>query len=308
MGLFSRRPRPDSRPDDAFPFLSTEEASHLRGLVLTTFAERGIEVSLHPDYVEDDAGTQYGLANLAATCHQEEAGRWPGLVADHVRRIVARMSQPSELDTIVPEELRRRVYPRLVGRDRADPRLFSYAREVADDLVEVLCLDQPDTVAYLTDKVFPRLGPAGPLYDAARQNLREITFDEAEVVPAQDSSFHCVFGDSVFTATTALQLGSIADAVGDPIDPERGAFFVVACRNQVAFHPWRGDDAWATVFSGLLRWAELGFSDGAGPVSPELYWWRPSGIEQLSRRNDVGEVSVELSGDLAELIEAAGGG
>jgi hypothetical protein len=309
MALF-RRGRDPEPPDETFAFFTRGEAERFRAMVRATFAENGLEVTAYVDHVVDATGRKFGLGNIAAGCRQADGGEraWPAVIGRHVVTIVRSMSEPSPIDSITREQLCRQVYPRLQERSTLPRKLdFDYARPVAGDIVETLNLDLPESVIWLTDSHLRRFAPLGPVVDAAWQNLRAITFETHEVLKAGDASFHCVMDLSMFTATAMLILDDVAARIGEPIDPELGAFVVVPFRHQLAFHVWRGDGLIIPAVNGLVRFAQLGFDESPGPLSPHVFWWRPSGVEQLTSHHG-DRLAVNIGDELGELLVRLRGG
>lgn len=116
MGLFRRGPKRDGRDaprDPEFSFFSAEEGTRFRAQMREAFAEHGLEVTVYADVVSDSSGRQFGLANLAAVCHNDERGprAWPELVRQHVGMVLRTMDAPSALDTLPTEQIRAQLYP-----------------------------------------------------------------------------------------------------------------------------------------------------------------------------------------------------
>ncbi|QGN59202.1 hypothetical protein [Nostocoides sp. HKS02] len=303
MALFSRRPRvPDTAPDDAFPYWSSIAAGEFRRMVRAAFAEVGREVQVFPDHVVDSQGTQFGLANLAASCHSDERGRkaWAQLVQEHVRRITSSMGGPSAFDQLDDEDVLSATYCRVMPTADLIPAM-SYAEEIAPGLALVLNLDLPETVQYFMDEHIERFGRAA-LMAAGMKNLRTVREDKREALQHQGGSIEVLLGESVFTASLLLILDEVLDRHDFAIDPELGAFVALPNRNQLDFHVLRERSAVPSLQL-LAGFAAAGYRDATGPLSPDVYWWRPGSIERVSRLSDDG-VRIEVSPDLAERLDA----
>src|SRR4051812_43127632 len=108
MGLFKRDKPAPSPPDPHLP-LTVDQAARLRALARTTFAEAGLEVVVHADHVEDASNRKLGLWNLAALCNDAPEREWPDLVRRHVAALVG----PDDVEDLCDEDLRMAVHLRL---------------------------------------------------------------------------------------------------------------------------------------------------------------------------------------------------
>src|SRR5258707_13684934 len=77
--------------DPDLPFITVGQASRIRSLVRTAFAENGREVTVFSDHVRDDRGGGFGLWNVASACGSDPGGgkAWPRVVEAHVRGLPA---------------------------------------------------------------------------------------------------------------------------------------------------------------------------------------------------------------------------
>ncbi|XBB69124.1 hypothetical protein ABFU82_07375 [Nocardioides sp. WV_118_6] len=299
-------PGTDAEPDEALPFLGVDEARHLRALVRTAFAERGIEVSVHAGHVADDAGRQFGLWNVAAACHQDDRGRaaWPFLVGSHVERVLASMDAPDPFGELSPDEAAARTFVRLYERE-AIPRLDGFPfREFAPGLVEMLALDLPDTVAVYDDARAERLGGVDALRAHGLTNLDRQPVEQLERLDLPDGggAFHVLLGESVHTASRALLLPRLATELTGHESGRHGWLLCVPNRHQVAWHLVR-DATVIPVVQAMARFAALGFGDAPGPLSPHLFWWDGGGYQQLSRLDEDGALSIIVSPDFQRVLE-----
>jgi len=308
MGLFRRRERagPDGVPDDAFPFFTQEQAARFRALARTTLAEHGVETTIRSDHLLAADGQVYGLGNLAARCHQADRGEreWPEIVANHTRTIVRAMSEPDPLDVCAPEEVLAHTYLRLMPDDFApDRRSFSYVRDPAPGLAEVLALDRPDTVVLFTDEHVERFGLAA-LREAGLANLIAEPIGDHQVLAGMEGApLHVVMGHSFFTASKALVLRDVLrQTVGDD-DAPYGVLVCMPFRHQLAFHVVR-DRAVLPAVQSMTTFAPSGYGDGAGPVSPFVYWWRDGEFRQLSHVDDGGGLRVEADEEFGAVLNA----
>ncbi len=122
--------------------------------------ELGREVTVHPDYLRDDQGSEFGLWNVAAACHGDPRGEvaWPLVVAEYIRTLLEDVDHGS-LDGLTSEEVRSRAYVKLFPADILPSREgLSYLQETVPGLVDSLVVDFPGTVRWLRDSEVGRFG------------------------------------------------------------------------------------------------------------------------------------------------------
>ncbi|MFI9585726.1 hypothetical protein ACIHCQ_28635 [Streptomyces sp. NPDC052236] len=309
MGFFRRGPKRDGRdaPRDAgFPFFSGDEGARFRSQVREAFAEHGLEVDVYADVVSDSDGRQFGLANLAAVCHNDQRGprTWPEVVRQHVGMVLRTMAAPSALDTLPTEQIRAQIYPRVVGADGLNPENFTYARDVAPGLYEILALDLPESVMMLTDEALEPLGDLPYLRDQALYNLRGLPLEGHETV--KDSGgmrFEVLLGDSFYTASRVLALESVVRQVTGEQLTSDGALVAIPFRHQLAFHAIH-DTGMVSALNAMASFAASGYADTPGAISPYVYWWREGTLTQLSDRDEDGDgLRLVVGDDFQELLE-----
>lgn len=271
--------------------LSVDEAARLRALVASWFAERGREVSLASGHVETDDGFRYGLWNLAARCHDDEAGPvgWPGLVDEHFTVLLA--AQDTDLEAFSDEEYADLLRLRLV-EDQDVPGMAEdpgVPVEWAPGIRRIVVLDLPTTVVTPPRSQFERRGPVGPQLDRAwRQTASLVVTEDLERLPVEKDGRRvwCVLGDSVFTASLALFLPDLVRRFEPGADLTHGILFSLPHRHQVNYRVV-GDPQGA--LAGLLVLPEftvLGFLDAQSPVSPSVYLWLNGEVTRISSFED----------------------
>ncbi len=137
------------------------------------------------------------LANLVGTVRRFPRHEWPGLVAGHVAGLLeTRDAVPAE--QLAEGELRARLRTRLI----ADVGLavdLSYGRRFAPGVVEMLCVDHPQTVATLGVNVLAKLSLSlDELFEQGRKNTDAEPIDERLQV---DGDVWALAGDSLFIAS-----------------------------------------------------------------------------------------------------------
>jgi hypothetical protein len=303
--IFRRPPdTPSSAPDTAFPYWSSDQAQRFRALVRAAFAEAGVEATVYADYAEDAGGRKFGLGNLAAACHSDSGGEraWRKIVERHVRTILADMDGQSPFETIPTSGIFAATYLRLMPAGDVLPNM-NYARLVAPDLAEVFNLDLPATVAYFTDERVSSLGYEA-LREAGLSNLSAVRVDKHETLKRNGGTVEVLLGESVFTASLLLVFEQVLARYGLRADPDLGAFVGVPNRHQLDFHVVA--DAHAIQSLNILAaFTAAGYRDAAGVLSPNVYWWRPSGMRRISTLTPDGpriDVDAELQAVLDTIV------
>lgn len=323
MGLFRRRadgargssspigdPGPGVACDETFPYFTLEQGAQFRSLVQRSFAENGAEVVVFADHVQGD-GQQFGLANLAAACRAASRGTrdWPELITVHVRRIIETSAAPNPLETLSQEDVAARAYLRLLDKHSLPPEsatAYSYGRSVADSIVELIAFDEPEVVRYLRDEDLARFD-AEALRLAALANLIAAPIDDHRVLAGPGGEqIHIVVGESVYIASKLIVFRDVLRrTMGEREFPD-GVLVAAPLRHQLAFHPV--DDAHAAAaLNALAGFAASGYGEGAGALTPFVYWWKDGSLEQLSFAEDDGRLSLIISPAFAEVLERLGG-
>ncbi len=303
MALFGNPQREEGGArDETFPFFTTSQAALFRDLVRQGFAQAGLEVTAYADHVVDSSGRIFGLANVAAECHNDERGErsWREITTRHTDRIVRATDAPSPFDTMSRAELYAATYPRLMpSKDLRQVRV-SYAREVAEDVSEVLNVDLPESVAMFLDEHVERFGPLADLRRAGLANLRTVTFDQHEVLEHQGGRVDILLGDSMFVASTLVVLADVLAGLGLSAPGPRGVFVAAPFRHQLAFHVLQDATAIPSL-NVLAGFARAGFDDAPGPVSPDVFWWRDGTLEKLTV-NEPDGIRIEVGPELTDVL------
>jgi len=269
--------------------------------VRAALAEAGVEATVYADHAEDARGRKFGMANLAAACHNDSRGEraWRKIVDSHIRNIVSGMDGQSPFTTMPPSDIFAATYLRLMPAEDVLPNM-SYARPIAPELAEVFNLDLPKTVAYFTDEHVTSLG-----YDALREaglrNLRAVPIDEHRTLEHGGGTVEVLLGESMFTASLLLVFEHVLDRYGLKADPDLGAFVGVPNRHQLDFHV-AADARAIPSLSTLAAFTAAGYRDSAGVVSPNVYWWRPSGLRRISTLTPDGP-RIEVDAELQSVLE-----
>lgn len=301
MPLFKRKPPPPESPRDAELPLTVDQAATLRRLVRAAFAERGVEVVVEGALVRDDGGQQYFLHNLAATCAGLPEGEW----AHTAGQFAANLLDVDDVEELSEAQLEASTYLRLQPSAISDLTTQPGAPSVVEGLVTLLAVDLPSTVVTPAEAFWDERGGAQRWREAGVRNLASLIGSEhLEVtrVASGDYAFTALSGDSFFTATLALLLEQVLAAYDGGVDQSHGVLVAVPFRHQLAWRAVDGAGAIPTV-NAMVAFAINGHADGAGPVSPHLFWVHNGRWQQLTRIAEDGSVSVEVSGEFQAALE-----
>jgi hypothetical protein len=304
MGFFSRR---SAAPDKALPFLSVDEAATVRRLMVEAFAAAGLTAETFDDHLRTDDGREWGLWNVAATCHAEPSQRaWPEAVRRHVESLLTPAPSPEDLtDDEVLAAAVLRVYgdEMLMPRSRAE---MTYARELAEGLVEALVLDSPTSVMLLLDSTVARVG-ADRLRAAGLEHLLAEPWGQVERLTTRaGATLALVEGDSVFTASRVLVMPDTLRRVFGEREYPDGVLVAMPDRHHLWLHPI--DDT--TVVPALQTLAgntAQTFATAVGGVSPAVYWWRHGALTRVSALDAEGGVTVSVGPELTEVLNRLAG-
>jgi hypothetical protein len=273
MRLLNRSAPPQF--DEHLTFFTVDQAREFRRLVERSFARAGRDVSVYPDHLEDRSGTTFNLCNLGLLCVGVPSDEWTHVIDDHVGLVTTPTRELSELPQ---EELEARLYLRLADTGSLpDPDSVAYARPLTPGLMEVLSVDLEDSVATPTRDELATRGTLGELVDRGRRNLEALLASggvtAAQAGNGQTGRYTAVSGDSFFTASLGLMLQETIERFTDEDDWGRGSLVAVPSRHQLLYRPINGPDSEAALHR-MLDAALFGFSDGVGPLSPDVFWVR----------------------------------
>lgn len=295
--------------DASFTFFTVSQAQRFRALAQRTFAEAGAEVVLDGDDLVASDGRRFGLWNLAALCNGAAKGErgWAGLVQQHADTVLRAtgMTTPAELSD---DEVLARTYLRLMSTSNFTDEQragFTYARDLAGDLIEVLALDSPETVTMLRDEDVERVG-AEALHAAGLERLVREPYDSYELARGDGGErLHVVTGESVYVASKLLVLPDLLRRTTGDGEPPHGVLVAVPSRHQLAFHPVE-DLAVVPSLQALVLGAAQGYAEDVGALSPYVFWWRGGTLTQLSYLEEDGTWGVDATGDFGDVLRELG--
>jgi hypothetical protein len=296
------------RPDPSLPMLSVDEAAWLAALVRAAFAENGRETTPDGSGGLRGDGQTYGLHNLAAHVVAVPRRAWPDVARRHVRDMVVadRTPQPKSLDDVRDQVL---LKLRAVSELPSEPP--AYAPEVLPGVVAVAAIDYPTHVSELLDADrLTTLGGWEAVRPVAMDNLRRLELPHVEDIVAQagdpTSVVHVMVADDFFGAARVCVLDQVMAAALGVERPKYGVLVAVPNRHVMAVHVPTGTGLLAALNT-LAALAAGESVEAPGPISPFVYLISPDGhIEQVTARGDDGELVVDATGALADVMDALG--
>jgi hypothetical protein len=230
------------------------------------------------------------------------------VVAEYVRSLLEHVDHGS-LDGFADEDVRSRTYVKLSPADALPSREgLAYLDETVPGLVNALVVDLPHAVSWLTDTEVKRFGGKTALREAGLANLRVLPVEQRKHMQAPDGgTFEVFLGESVYTASRVLVMEDLLARVpGLRVDGSHGVLAAMATRNQMAVHVIR-DRSVIPSLRLMARFAVAGFTDGTGPLSPNVFWWRDGHWTQITRCESDRAISVIDDPDFISMIEQISG-
>ncbi len=177
--------------------------------------------------------------------------------------------------------------------------------EFAPGIVRHLVLDLPDSVETVPAQVLLDKAPILALREAAEANTRAVLDEAWQVDHAGEGAgaVHLIVGESLFTATLALYLPELVTRIAHDADLDAGIIFAVPSRHQLGLHVPVDAAAVRDILPALSRYASHGYDEGAGPISPQLYYWHDDTISVLSSTDtSSSSASITPNGPLLALL------
>jgi hypothetical protein len=290
--------------------LTTNQYERVRNLVRRSPAFIGMRVVVHDDRVEVVEPEQLvlGLGPVLDAVAGAPADQWPDLVDDCLKQILGVLTGgASELDGPT-EQVLDRVYARLRPADGSPDGWWTYAREIAPGLLMVLALDHPDHVAILNDDQVQRHG-FDRLLDAGMDNLcRQLP----ESYATADGVY--ILSGGAYVGSMVLVMPWVVEAITGVLDLPYGALVAMPNHGTLVFHVLRDGAGARYALGEIARVAAQCYedTDGPGPLSPTVYWWRPGAgfLEPVAQQQSgdgngvIGEDLVtDYSADFADMLD-----
>jgi hypothetical protein len=254
-------------------FFSGAEYRQFLDVVVADLRRRGLDPQVGDGFVTADTGgeepTQWGLANLAQRCNQEDPSQWEAVVATHFTALQQMIGR--DLDALAADF--EQVRPILRVRLMPDESMGGVAVgeavswRPAPGMIANLVYDFPDSTASVhEDQLAGWPVDLGEAFDIATANVRAEPPPDADTVDVDGTSLKVMAGDSFYVASRALFLGEL-------LDGGRNAVFAVPNRHVLVWY--RAEDlSVVNAMSAMYRIAVNLFREGPGSISDQLYWWR----------------------------------
>jgi hypothetical protein len=257
-------------PDDYRDFLQAVDGEMRRRQLTYEFGDGTVHVM--PSGAEN---ADYGLLNLAQTCHATGRADWEPTIREHFDNAFRSTRDSEELDAKSGslDGVRACLKVRLYHTDYLDQmgETGLIHRMPAEGLIETLVYDLPGSVRTVPPDHARKWGVA--LDDLFRIGLQNVRAEQP--APAlqkfdvgKGATLQALVGDSFFTASHALFL---EDHLKPP--PDYGAVLAVPHRHAVLFHPIVDMKVVGAVNS-MIPIAFGMYQEGPGSLSPGLYWWK----------------------------------
>lgn len=297
MPLFRK---PASAPDGQLP-LTVDQAATLRRLVREAFAAHGREVIIEADHVRDDTGAQFGLWNLAVLCGQHRERKWPSLVDTHVGNLI---SPQNDIQAIPEDQLVDLVHLRLQSEDTGVDVSGHAVAHAIPGVFTVLAVDLPTMVTSPRTAYWEERGGTARWTEIGRRNLAALVGApdlEFRRIQQGETSFSLLLGESFFTASLALVLSEAIRRYEPSADLTNGVLVAFPNRHQLV---WRAVDSASVIpsLNGMIGFTAMGFEQGAGPLSGEVYWHHDGRWEQLTETRE-GRPVVNVSPEFQAVLE-----
>lgn len=274
-------------PDDYRAFLQAVDEEMRRRQLPFEFGDGTVHIS-PPGADRAD----YGLLNLAQTCHATSRAEWEPTIREHFDNAFRSTRDSEELDSRSGslEGVRACIKVRLYHTDylaqMGDTGLVH--RVPAEGLIETLVYDLPGSVRTVPPDHVQKWGVADD--ELFRIGLENVRLEQPPPVRQQfdvgkGAVLQALVGDSFFTASHVLFLD---EHLRPP--PEFGAVVAVPHRHAVLFHPIEDMRVIGAVNS-MIPIAFGMYQEGPGSLSAGLYWWRGGRLTLLPTKVNAQSIS-----------------
>lgn len=256
--------------DDYHAFMAAVDGELRRRELPFEFGDGTIHVSPPGGEAAD-----YGLLNLAQTCHAAGKPEWTSTIREHFDNAFRSARDSEELDARAGtlDGVRSCLKVRLYHTDYRDQTGGSglVHREPAEGLIETLVYDLPGSVRTVPPDHVAKWGIGED--ELFRIGLENVKAERPQpVLQAFDvgkgAAIRALVGDSFFTASHALFLEEHLEAPSG-----FGALVAVPHRHAVLFHAIADMRVVAAVNSMIPITFGM-YQEGPGSLSPNLYWWK----------------------------------
>lgn len=234
----------------------------------------------------------YGLANAVLACLNAREREWPAILARFASSL-----NPGAAEKFDRDRDRDALRARLMPRDVSAMTSVSYARPFSDDLVEVLCLDTPETVITLQGKELDGYD-FDDLFLEARANLAKELIDSSTLLEEGVVLFE---GMSLFIASLVLTPERLRLELGGA---PHGFAFIIPDRHTIVAHAVEGASS-VPAIQALVR---IGSTTSAehrpgGLLSRHVFFSHNGATDQITFVNqETGALGVLADGPFLEAL------
>jgi hypothetical protein len=249
-------------------------------LAVAEFARRGIEAPVEraPEgyRITLPTGKVMLLVNLVHYSQDLDPSEWEELVRDFVHGALESETATAP-EKLSAGQLRHQIRTRLV-RDIEDSQVdTSYAREFTPGMIQVLCVDYPETVVTLDAQQLTKLAlPAQDLYAIGQANTDAEPVGEPYLAA---DNVYALEGESFFIASKAANFSALVPGVIGPAP--LGVVFAIPHCALLLYSVITQEDFAQQVGAIVKAATVIAFDPDAhyagGVLSPFTYYWAPDG-------------------------------
>ncbi len=268
MPLFRRRRGgAPPKPEWATFFSDTQWGSFVHDVLRATGG--GASVDEHGTLTVAGSDAQFGLANLAQKCNAAPRGRWTEVIEDHFHQLMA--SQARDTRALSFAEAAPLLRLKVWARDDVPQGADVVAHDLADDLVVVLSLDLPESVATVAPDQLEAWGKDDTeLFRLAGEQTRDDPLLEVARIEVGGVGVVYALGEESYFA--ASQILWPTRLLGEAFDPH-GALVGAPNRHLAVLMPMPGMAIVDAIPPVAMVLAQR-YAEGPGSISPHLYWVR----------------------------------
>jgi hypothetical protein len=271
---------------------SQPDVSQIIDLVVAYFRERGEDVSVENMVLERDDGGRHSLAALIQSLALGSPSGWATAIADHFATLDASPGMPASWEEAAPA-VRLRIHTSAAASATTDAVKW----DVDEGLVAVLMVagsEQPSVVTHSTLTTWAIKVEIA--FDRALRNTTETADDVREETTTIDGAEVHVLRGGPFTSAHLLVLDRRWD------EAPYGAAVAIPNEEVVLYHPILDRGAIASTRALIAESARL-WEAGPGAIVPDVFWWRPTGLNRIDGSVAGGEVVFEPSGEFGAMLD-----
>jgi hypothetical protein len=168
----------------------------------------------------------------------------------------------------------------------------------------VLAVDLPTLVTSPKTSYWDERGGVARWTEVGHRNLAALVGSpdiEFHGVQQGKTSFNLLLGESFFTASLALVLDDAIRRYDPTANLTHGVLVALPNRHQLV---WRAVDSASVIpsLNGMIAFTSMGYDEGAGPLSGEVFWRQDGRWEQLTETRD-GQPVVNVSPEFQAVLE-----